>query len=80
MIRCFEDDNVIHVAGKVDPKADMDVINLELALADLSQARGRIADSRGLAACGMVVEGCVPWEEDRWSSCGICVRVRVCLQ
>lgn len=42
MIRCFEDDNVIHVAGKVDPKADMDVINLELALADLSQIEKRV--------------------------------------
>ena len=38
MIRCFEDENVIHVAGKVDPQADMDVINLELALSDLTQA------------------------------------------
>ena len=35
VVRCFADDNVIHVAGKVDPIADMDIINTELALADL---------------------------------------------
>jgi ribosome-binding ATPase len=35
VVRCFEDDNVIHVAGKVDPLADIEVINTELALADL---------------------------------------------
>src|SRR3989338_2412011 len=36
MVRCFEDDNVIHVAGKVDPISDIETINTELALADLS--------------------------------------------
>ena len=35
VVRCFEDDNVIHVAGKVDPISDIEVINTELALADL---------------------------------------------
>ena len=35
VVRCFEDDNVIHVAGRVDPLSDIDVINTELALADL---------------------------------------------
>lgn len=35
VVRCFEDDNVVHVAGKVDPLSDVDVINTELALADL---------------------------------------------
>ncbi len=35
VIRCFEDENVIHVAGKVDPLEDIEVINLELILADL---------------------------------------------
>ncbi len=36
VVRCFHDDNVIHVAGKVDPIADISVIQTELALADLS--------------------------------------------
>jgi ribosome-binding ATPase len=35
VVRCFEDDNVIHVAGRVDPLSDIEVINTELALADL---------------------------------------------
>lgn len=34
VVRCFEDDNVTHVAGRVDPVADMDVVNTELCLAD----------------------------------------------
>jgi ribosome-binding ATPase YchF (GTP1/OBG family) len=35
VVRCFEDENVIHVAGKVDPIADIEVIQTELCLADL---------------------------------------------
>ena len=35
VVRCFEDENVIHVAGKVDPISDMEVIQTELCLADL---------------------------------------------
>ena len=35
VVRCFEDDNVIHVDNSIDPAADIDVINTELALADL---------------------------------------------
>ncbi len=35
VIRCFDDDNVVHVSGSVDPMRDIDVINTELALADL---------------------------------------------
>ncbi|MBU2477838.1 MAG: 50S ribosome-binding GTPase, partial [Gammaproteobacteria bacterium] len=33
VVRCFEDDNVVHVSGKVDPLSDIEVINTELALA-----------------------------------------------
>ncbi len=36
VVRCFEDDNVVHVAGKVDPISDIEVINTELALADMA--------------------------------------------
>src|SRR5690606_37581390 len=35
VVRCFDDDNVIHVANAVNPAADIDIINTELALADL---------------------------------------------
>lgn len=37
VVRCFEDDDVIHVAGRVDPVTDIDVINFELALSDITQ-------------------------------------------
>jgi GTP-binding protein YchF len=35
VVRCFDDPDIIHVAGRVDPDSDMEVINIELALADL---------------------------------------------
>ena len=36
VVRCFVDDNVVHVAGKIDPVSDIETINTELALADLA--------------------------------------------
>jgi len=56
VVRCFEDDNVIHVAGKVDPIADIETIVTELALADLSTVEkaqlrnGKLARSGGKEA------------------------------
>jgi GTP-binding protein YchF len=41
VVRCFEDDDVIHVSGSVDPVRDAEVINLELGLADLAQIEKR---------------------------------------
>ncbi len=38
VVRCFEDDDIIHVAGKVNPLSDIETINTELALADLETA------------------------------------------
>jgi GTP-binding protein YchF len=35
VVRCFEDDNVVHVSGRVSPRDDIEIINMELALADL---------------------------------------------
>ena len=35
VVRCFENENIIHVAGKIDPTEDIEIINTELALADL---------------------------------------------
>ena len=35
VVRCFENDDIVHVAGKIDPLSDIEVINTELALADL---------------------------------------------
>ncbi len=43
VVRCFDDENTIHVAGKVDPISDIEVINTELALADLASVERRLA-------------------------------------
>ncbi len=42
VVRCFEDPNVIHVANKIDPKSDIEVINTELALADLESCEKQL--------------------------------------
>lgn len=42
VVRCFEDENVIHVNNKVDPADDSEVINFELALADIAQIERRM--------------------------------------
>lgn len=42
VVRCFEDENVVHVAGKVSPLDDIEVINTELALADLESVEKAI--------------------------------------
>ncbi|MDC7286104.1 redox-regulated ATPase YchF, partial [Bifidobacterium thermophilum] len=42
VVRCFEDDNITHVAGKVSPIDDITTINLELILADLELVEKRI--------------------------------------
>jgi GTP-binding protein YchF len=42
VVRCFEDENVIHVANKIDPRADIDIINTELALADLESCEKQL--------------------------------------
>jgi len=42
VVRCFDDENITHVAGKVDPIADIEVINLELILADLESVDKRL--------------------------------------
>ena len=41
VVRCFEDESVIHVEGKVDPRRDIETIQIELALADLATAERR---------------------------------------
>lgn len=43
VVRCFQDENITHVAGKVDPISDIEVINLELILADLESVDKRLA-------------------------------------
>ena len=52
VVRCFEDDNVIHVAGKVDPIDDIEVIQTELCLADLSAVEKGLHRVNKLARSG----------------------------
>jgi ribosome-binding ATPase len=42
VVRCFEDDDIIHVSGSVNPARDAEIINLELSLADLAQVEKRL--------------------------------------
>ncbi len=46
VVRCFDDDDIIHVSGSVDPVRDIEVINLELALSDLAQIERRLDRTR----------------------------------
>ncbi|MFN6563925.1 MAG: redox-regulated ATPase YchF [Nostoc sp. ChiSLP01] len=46
VVRCFENDDIIHVAGSVDPMRDIEIINLELGLSDLAQIERRIDRTR----------------------------------
>jgi ribosome-binding ATPase len=46
VVRCFENDDIIHVAGSVDPARDIEIINLELGLSDLAQVERRIDRTR----------------------------------
>ncbi len=52
VVRCFEDPNVVHVAGRVDPMSDIETINTELALADLQSVEKQLARSTKLAKAG----------------------------
>ena len=67
VVRCFEDDNVIHVAGKVDPIADIEVIQTELCLADMGTVEkslhrynkaARSGNDKEAAALVKVLEKC----------------------
>jgi GTP-binding protein YchF len=67
VVRCFEDENVIHVAGKVDPVADIEIIQTELCLADLSTVEkslhryvkaARSGNDKEAAALVKVLEKC----------------------
>ena len=63
VVRCFDDGNIVHVAGKVDPLADIEVINTELALADMETVEKAIAreskkaksgDKEAIVLCGLL--------------------------
>jgi ribosome-binding ATPase YchF (GTP1/OBG family) len=62
VVRCFDDDNVIHVAGKVDPISDIEVIQTELCLADLATVEKSLHRYNKVARSG-------DKEAQRWSTC-----------
>jgi len=52
VVRCFEDPNVVHVSGKVNPVSDIETINTELALADLAAVEKQVAKVEKVARAG----------------------------
>lgn len=48
VVRCFNNDDIIHVDGKIDPASDIEIINIELALADLSTVEKRLEKNQKL--------------------------------
>src|SRR4026207_2051989 len=52
VVRCFEDPNVVHVAGKVNPVSDIETINTELALADLESVERQLSKHEKVAQTG----------------------------
>jgi ribosome-binding ATPase len=68
VVRCFENDNIIHVAGKIDPAEDIEIINTELALSDLEACERAITRLQKRAKGGdkeakfelEILEKCLP--------------------
>ncbi len=52
VVRCFENDDIVHVAGKIDPINDIEVINMELTLADMESIDKAIAKVQRIAKSG----------------------------
>jgi hypothetical protein len=52
VVRCFEDQNVVHVVGRIDPLSDIETINTELALADLATVERQLAKFDKVARTG----------------------------
>jgi GTP-binding protein YchF len=52
VVRCFDDPNVVHVVGKIDPVSDIETINTELALADLATVEKQLAKYSKVAKAG----------------------------
>ena len=57
VVRCFEDENVVHVEGKIDPLDDLETINLELIFADLEMVERRLEKTRKAAKADKAERG-----------------------
>ena len=73
VVRCFDDENIIHVSGKVDPASDIEVINTELALSDMEicekalqklEKRARTGGDKDALAQVVALEKCKPALEE----------------
>ena len=71
VVRCFEDENVVHVAGRVSPADDIEVINTELALADLDTLEKVYERNRRVASSG---------DKEARSMMAVLEKVRVALE
>jgi len=71
VVRCFDDEKIIHVSGNVDPIRDIEVINLELALADLEQVTKMYEKNAKLVKTG---------DKDLIASVNLLERVKGCLE
>jgi len=70
VVRCFEDPDVVHVSGRVDPVTDIDVVNTELALADLETVERALGRLEKVARVG---------DRDAAARCAVLERVRAAL-
>lgn len=52
VVRCFEDDNVVHVSAKINPQSDIEIINTELALADLESVQKALDKAKKMSKSG----------------------------
>ena len=52
VVRCFDDDNIVHVEGSVNPRRDVEIITMELVLADMETVDRRLAKTRNQAKSG----------------------------
>ena len=71
VVRCFEDDDVVHVSGHLDPLADIEVINTELSLADLESVERAMERTSKRLKAGM--------DKEAQKKMGVLERLRDCL-
>ncbi len=73
VVRCFDDDNITHVEGRVDPLEDIDTINLELVLADLESINKRYTrvakvaktkDKDAVAELAVLIKSNLYWKKE----------------
>ncbi|MCP4298253.1 MAG: redox-regulated ATPase YchF [Proteobacteria bacterium] len=63
LVRCFEDDNIVHVEGEIKPLADIDLIHIELVLADLEQAERKLDRARRQSKGDKQLQALIPFYE-----------------